>query len=220
MIKRIVKCKDPEVLVITPLLPGSKISKDTKKSIKRNKVPFEWISYMGKGNPYKNTQVAYKQYRRDHNGVPKYVLKVDNDITASRYWIDKMYQTLEKSEPKIAYAYTSFEFTGSISSKFPLRKFDADYLVRSNYISSLSLIKTQLLDQTGGFVTDDKYFRLLDWCLWLQFLKHGFIGEPVENAHFVAYAGPKSVSCRGHKDYTEKSREVYKDFILPIIGEK
>jgi hypothetical protein len=217
MIKRIVKCKDPEVLVITPLSPGSKVSRDTKKSIKRNRTPFEWVSYMGDGNPYKNTQIAYKQYRRDHGGVPKYVLKVDNDITASRYWIDKMYNTLESSEPNVSYAYTSFEFTGCVSIKFPTMQFNPQRLIQSNYISSCSLVKTQLLDQTGGFVIDDKYFRLLDWCLWLQFLKYGFIGTPVENAHFVAYAGPKSVSCRGQEDYSEKYQYVKRDFIDPLI---
>jgi len=217
MIKKIVKSnKKPELLVITPLSLGDKISKETKKGIKRNKVSFDWISYMGKGNPYKNTKLAYKQYRKDNGFVPKYVLKIDNDITPTRYLMDRMYNVLENSDNNIAYAYTSFEFIGSINVKFPLRPFNKKFLLKNNYISSMSMIKTQLLDQTGSFVIDDKYFRLLDWCLWLKFLKFGFIGAPIENAHFTAFAGPKSISCRGLKDYKEKYQHVKEDFINKI----
>ena len=219
MIKKIVKCnKKPEILAITPLSPGDRISIDTKKSVKRNRTPFVWISYMGKNNPYKNVDIAYKQYRRENGVVPKYVIKIDNDIKVSKHWLDKMYKALESGKPEIAYSYTSFEFTGAINIKFPLRKFDPDYLLKMNYISSCSLVKTQLLDQIGGFVTDDKYFRLLDWALWLKFLRFGFIGQPVENAHFCAYASPTSVSCRSAEDYKEKALAIKEDFINPVIN--
>jgi len=217
MIKKIVKCKNPEILAITPLKIGDKISKETKKSVKRNKTSFEWISYMSNNNPYKNTSIAYKQYKREHKKVPKYVIKIDNDIMTSRYWLDRMYNILEETDSKIGYAYTSFEFTGAISIKFPLKSFNKQSLTKSNYISSCSLTKTQLLDQIGGFVTDDKYFRLLDWCVWLKFLKSNIIGIPTPNANFVAYAKPSSISCKGPSDYKEKYYYVKKDFIDPLI---
>ena len=218
MIKKIVRCNtQPEILVITPLSTGDKISGATKKSIKRNRTPFDWISYMGDHNPYHNTKIAYKQYRRDHGTVPKYVIKVDNDITARKHWLDKMYNSLETcSCPDVAYSYTSFEFTGAINVTFPLSPFSSIRLLRSNYISSCSLVKTQLLDQIGGFVTDDKYFRLLDWCLWLKFLKFGFIGQPVSNTHFSAFAKATSVSCRSREDYQTKVKAVKSDFIDTI----
>jgi len=172
---------------------------------------------MGDNNPYYNTKIAYKQYRRENGDVPKYVIKVDNDITTSKHWLDKMYTVLESAKPEVAYTYTSFEFTGAINVKFPLSKFQPQRLVRSNYISSCSLVKTQLLDQIGGFVTDDKYFRLLDWCLWLKFLKFGFIGEPVPHAHFTAYASPTSISCKSREDYQIKLKAVKDDFINNMV---
>ena len=216
MIKRIVKCKNPEILVITPLGIGDKVSKETKKSIKRNKTPFEWISYMGDNNPAKNVSIAYKQYRKDNGGLPPYVIKMDGDITASRYMLDKMYTALTNSTPNIGYAYASFEFKGCINVRFPYREFNPTYLMKSNYISSCSLIRTQLLNQVGSWVTDDKYFRLLDWCLWLKFLKNGYIGVPVKNAHFVAKATPSSISCRSREDFNEKKARVKTDFIEHI----
>ncbi len=218
MIKRIVKCKNPEILVITPLGIGDKISRETKKSIKRNKTPFEWISYMGNNNPAKNVSIAYKQYRKDNDGLPPYVIKMDGDINASRYMLDKMYNTLKGSDNNVAYTYSSFEFKGVINIKFSNKEFDPNMLMKSNFISSCSLINTKLLDNIGGWVTDDKYFRLLDWCLWLKFLKHGIIGKAVQNTHFVAISTPSSISCRSRKDYNEKYQHVKRDFINPLIS--
>ena len=39
--------KNPEILVVTPLWTGHKISKETKKTIKRNDVPYTWITSEG-----------------------------------------------------------------------------------------------------------------------------------------------------------------------------
>lgn len=218
MIKKIVKHHKPEILVITPLKKGDKILKETKKSIKRNKTPFEWISYMGDNNPYKNVSIAYKQYRKDNNGVPPYVIKIDNDIVASRYMLDNMYRKLKESDKHIAYAYSSFEFQGHINIKFNLRKFDPQSLLKQNYISSCSLIKTKILDETGGFPVDDKYYRLLDWVHWLKLLDKNYIGVPVEKAHFVAKSSENDVSCGSNEDYKEKYNRVYNDIVVSILN--
>ena len=213
--KHVEKCNTiPEILIITPLKPGDKISIDTRRSVKRNKVPFVWLSYVGKGNPYKNTNIVYKQYRRLNGTVPKYVIKVDRDILAKKHWIDKMYSTLEQSnDDSVAYTYTKFNFTGAITASFDVPVFNADALKQNNYISSMSLIKTKLLDRVGGFVTDDRYFRLLDWALWLRFLNKGYIGCYTPNTQFTAYADINSISNGDNADYIEKRQLVMDDFI-------
>ncbi len=216
-LKIVQKCKNPEILVITPLKRGDKISKDTKKSIKRNKTPIEWISLCEDNNPAKNTSIAYKKWVKENGRVP-YVIKIDNDLTTSRGMIDKLYHALVDAPQECAYSYCGFEFTGSIQLKIPLRMFDKEMLLRQNYISFNSLINTKRLDSIGGFITNDKYFRLLDWALWLKFLKYGFIGQPVGDAYFHAYASPNSVSCRSRADYIEKFERVKKDFIDPLIN--
>lgn len=211
MIKYIVKHPNPQILVITPLLTGHSVSKETKKTIKRNKTPFVWISYMGPGNPCKNTQKAFNIYRDDYE-LPPYVIKIDNDIVASRGMLDEMFLTLENSRKNEAYCYCSFEFQGVINARFPAIPFDPDRLRHTNYISSCSLINTKRLLEVGMWVTDDKGFRLLDWALWLRFLKRNYIGIPVTKSSFVATATASSVSARDGDDYQEKRKWVLENF--------
>ncbi len=211
VIKYIVKHPNPQILVITPLLTGHSVSKETKKSIKRNKTPFVWISYMGDGNPCKNTQKAFNIYRNDYD-LPKYVIKIDNDIQASRGMLDEMFLTLEKSRKNESYCYCSFSFQGTVNINFPAIPFSSDRLRSNNYISSCSMIKTSKLIEVGMWVTDDKGFRLLDWALWLRFLKKGYIGIPAPKSSFVATASESSVSARGIEDYQEKRKWVLENF--------
>ena len=216
MIKTIVRCKNPEILVITPLRKGDKVSKSTKKSLKRNKVPFTWISYMGDNNPVKNVDIAYKQYRKDNQGLPPYVIKIDNDLTTNRYMLDKMIEELDKSTKNISYAYCPFQFTGHLKVQFPSVKFDSERLMKHNYISSCSLISTSSLDNIGGWITNDKYKGLLDWCLWLEFLKKGYQGVLVPNTTFSADSSPTSVSSWPVDSYEKTRKLVLSDFVRPI----
>lgn len=216
MIKFIVKEKNPEILVVTPLKSGDKVSTDTLKTIKKNHIPFEWITYMAVGNPAKNTATAYNKYKKSKGLTPPYIIKIDNDIIASKGFLEKLYITLSSADEDVAYSFSSFEFKGSLNMAFD-SEFDHQKLLENNYISSCSLIKTSLLDKVGGFVTDDKYFRLLDWCLWLRFLQNGFIGRRSHDCHFVAISKADSVSGRGREDFLEKQKRVKKDFVDKLI---
>ena len=217
MIKTLVPCKNPEILVITPLKRGDKVSIETKKTLKRCKVPFTWISYMGDGNPYKNMVTPYKWYRKDKGGLPPYVIKIDNDLTCQRGMLDKLYVALEEAHKSSAYAYCCFRYRGTVNADFDDIHFSVDRLIQQNYISSCSLIRTKTLEETGSWVTNDKYFRLLDWALWLQFLRRGYIGEFVNDTSFTAYAGPKTVSSGSNQDYQIKHRAVIQDFVTPYL---
>jgi hypothetical protein len=211
MLKYITRHHKPEILVITPLLTGHSVSRDTIKSIKRNKTPFEWISYMGPDNPCTNTQKAFNIYQNDKK-LPPYVIKIDNDIIGSRHMLDNMYSVLKNACNNEAYCYCSFEFQGSINAKFPSIPFDPDRLRQNNYISSCSLISTKRLLEVGMWVTDNKGFRLLDWALWLKLLKRGYIGVPDMKSHFVAISSDNSVSARSAEDYNEKKKWVLENF--------
>lgn len=220
MIKRVVEQKDPHILIITPLKEGAKVSKQTKKTIKRTKTPYTWITYMGKGNPAYNTNKGLKEYRKNYDKMPHYVIKLDNDVTASRGMLDKMYNALERqsimSTYRAGYAYCAFKFEGAVNVAFGADPFNIERLLQHNYISFNSLIVWEALRQSGGFVTDDKYFRLLDWALWLKMYSYGYLGLPVHDCSFVAYASPNSVSARGQADYEIRHKAVTEDFALPI----
>lgn len=221
MIKKVVEHHDPSILIITPLRQGDKISKETKKTIKRTKTPYTWISCMGEGNPALNTEKGLREYRKNHDKMPRYVIKIDNDITASRGMLDKMFKGLERqshiSDKRCAYAYCSFKFTGALDAAFNADLWDYNRLLQHNYISFNSLIDYECLRIIGGFVTDDKYFRLLDWALWLKFMSYDWQGLPIQGCSFTAYASPNSVSAKGKEDYDIKHKAVTEDFVLPIL---
>ncbi len=216
MIKTLVKCKSPEILAITPLRRGDKVSPETKKTLKRCDVPFHWITYMGNGNPYKNMVPPWRAYRKECE-TPPYIIKIDNDLTCKRGMLDKLYEALKDSPKHVGYSYCCFRYRGSVNADFDNIPWSADRLITQNYISSCSLMKTKTLEETGSFVTDDKYFRLLDWALWLQFLRRGYIGKFVPDTSFTAYAGPKTVSSGSHEDYIKKHKAIIDDFVKPYM---
>jgi cellulose synthase/poly-beta-1,6-N-acetylglucosamine synthase-like glycosyltransferase len=216
MIKTVKPCKSPEILAITPLKKGDKISPETKKTLKRCNVPFAWISCMGEGNPYKNMVYPWKWWRKE-NGTPKYLIKIDNDLTCKRGMLDHLYEALERSSANVGYTYCRFRYRGSVNADFDEIHWNIDRLITQNYISSCSLMKTKVLEETGSFVTDDKYFRLLDWALWLQFLRRGYIGEFVPETSFTATSSPKTVSSRSQEDYMIKHHAIIDDFVKPYM---
>jgi hypothetical protein len=157
-----------KLLIITPLKIGDTVSEETKKMVELNSVDYEWITIENDGNPAYNTNLGYEIWKSTNSkrNKPKYIMKLDNDIDSDRPFIDILVKSLDNSDDNVAYAYCGFEFTGAIKAKFPAIKFDAHRLLLSNYISFNSIIKRDILDYVGGFITDDKYFRLLDWVLW------------------------------------------------------
>jgi len=217
MLKIIKKDSNSKLLVVTPLLSGGhKINRETKIGIKRNDVPFTWISYESANNTAKNFQLGIDNYRKIYK-IPDYVIMIDRDINPNRHMLDNMYNYIENSDDHIGYVYANFIFTGTINAQFVNIKFDPFKLMRSNFISSNSMIKTKVLDEIGGVVTDNKYKRLLDWCLWLKMLKFGYHGKLCDKAFFEVKSDPDSVSAGGRVDYQIKYKLVLEDFVKPLI---
>jgi hypothetical protein len=214
MLKYIIKVKKPELLVVTPLYTGHKISRDVKINLKRNNVDFNWISYESVYNTARNFAEGISAYLLD-NPEPKYVMMVDRDIIPSRHMLDKMLETLEQSDS--AYCYCNFEFVGVVNRKFYNIQFDPMKLLNHNYISSNSMIKYDKLKEIGGIVVDDKYKRLLDWALWLKFLNHGYYGVLCDGTSFVALANEKSISAGTDEEYKLKVQLIKEDFIKPLL---
>jgi len=214
MLYIIEKSKRPDILLITPLAKGDTISDKTTKSIKKNDIEMDWICLSDNQNPYKNFDTALKIYEKKYN-LPDYIIKIDNDIEVEENMLSSMMQTLENSLNNVAYTYCSFSFTGSINLSIPAVPFNPEKLGICNYISSISMMKSSHLKDIGGVVTDDKYFRLLDWALWLKFLNYGYMGAPNYFTSFVAYASENSISNRGFEDYKIKAQRVIEDFFVP-----
>lgn len=210
--KEIQIVKNPRYLVITPLRKTDCITEYLDASIDLNSLPFDWIAYSGEFNIPTNTQKGLEAYCRLHR-KPKYFIKVDNDIQFKTSVLDQMYNVLKDSPKTIAYAYSGFAFKGSMNMRFGADKFDIKRLKENNYISSVSMIKTEAFEKVGGFVIDDRLVRLLDWAMWLKFYRYGYIGAPVIDAFFEAIVEGKGVSNGSAEDFFKKKALVIKHFV-------
>ena len=212
------ECKDPELLIVTPLLPDHEVSRETKVSMKRNKTKYTWIKSYGNSNIPTNALEAIKWYK-SFKSLPPYYIMIDRDVTVGRGMLDKLIETLKKFEwaEKVGYAYASFEFKGHINQKFPADPFDINRLLQSNYISSNSMFKSSVIEEIG-LVTDEKYKRLLDYAFLLKCFERGYLGVPVPQASFVAQSTKNDVSAGSNDDYMVKYKRVFEDFIKPIIN--
>ena len=227
MLEVIREDKVPEVLVVTPLWPGHSISKDTKKTIKRNDTPILWYSYTGYHNIPQNWWYAITFLRKTKKRLPKYFLPLDRDIILGRHMIDRMVNVFEgrgttRTRNRIipastAFVYCNFEFKGTVERKFPAEPYDINRLAKGNYISSNSLMNLDTLEFIGGPVVDDQYVRLLDWALWLKFAQFGYVGYPCTEASFIAVSSASDISAGNPEDYQIKHQRVHKDFVEPLI---
>jgi hypothetical protein len=215
MLKEIVK-NDSNILLITPLLPGDKIHRDTKIGLKRNNTKFNWYSYTGNNNVAKNYELGIKEWIRQTGREPRHTMIIDKDMRPNRHLIDLLNAALNRTDDNIAYAYPNFSFRGSTNIDFVNRPFDPMMLMRSNYITSNSMIKWHILKEVG-IVTDNKYKRLLDWALWLRMLSLGYHGVLVPQAYFWDEMNKNSVSAGDGQEYIHIYNAVKKDFIDPML---
>ena len=215
VIKIVKECNNPKILVITPLLPGHKISKETKKTIKRNDVKFKWIASIGKNNIPTNVELGMNWYWRTYKTLPPFVFPLDNDIILGRKILDKLLNKLEFSDEDIAFSYASFEFKGTVNKAFPADPYDIKRLMEGNYISSNSLFKSYVVFNVG-FVTDDMYKRLLDYAMILKLFGAGYKGIPCPEANFIAISTKNDISAGSETDYWIKYNRVKRDFIQPL----
>lgn len=218
-VKVVKKCKKPEILVSTPLLPGHKISKITKKTLKRNDIDYIWLSTSGDNNIPTNHIGSMVWYKENIGELPPYMFFLDRDIDLGRHALDRLHKKLVdesfRSDVIIGYAYASFKYTGYIEHDFPAIPFDPWKLLGANYISSNSLYCTEIIEKVG-LVTDNYYKRLLDWAFLIKCLGQGIIGTPCPSATFQVVSTPDDISAGSSSDYLLKQGRVNEDFIDPI----
>lgn len=217
MVKIIQEVRNPEILVITPLLPGHKVSGITKKTLKRNKVPFTWISSEGNQNIPKNALEGIQWYKDNKGKLPPYYMMIDRDIEAGRGLLDRLYERLKDTGLNIGFAYATFQFKGHVNADFPAIPYDINRLIRSNYISSNSMWKSAVIEHVG-LVTDDQYKRLLDWAFLLKAFRYGYVGVPEHKAWFIAHSTKDDISAGDNKDYQVKYQRVWQDFVKPLFN--
>lgn len=94
----------------------------------------------------------------------EFVLFADNDITFTPNALETMYETLKRFT-RASYAYGRFEIDGTIWGH---QMFDPVKLLTANYVSTMSLLRSEDFRLCGGFDESLKGFQ--DWDLWLNLL--------------------------------------------------
>lgn len=215
--------KNPKILVSTPLLPGHKISKITKKTIKRNDIDYTWLSTSSNNNIPVNHTRGIEWYEKHIGNLPECMFFLDRDIDLGRHALDRLYNTLKKESAKtqkrVGYAYASFKYVGYINYDFPAIPFDVEKLLKANYISSNSLFYSDVIKDVG-LVTDNKYKRLLDYAFLIKCLANEIGGTPCPSATFRVNSTPDDISSGSDEEYMIKYRRVFEDFIRPLFKRK
>jgi len=216
MIKVIKDCKNPLILIITPLLPEHDISFETKQSIKSNKSQYKWISFASNKKHAANVQAGLDEYKSQYGVLPEYIQILDRDIICGRKMIDRLYKCLVDLPDNIGYSYCSFEYKGYINLSFPPMKFDIERLKKGNYISSCSLYKTKAIEDVGGFVTDFDTNRLSDWALFLKLAIHNYIGRICYDTSFIAMSTEKDISAGSLIEYQIAKKIIQERYISKL----
>jgi glycosyltransferase involved in cell wall biosynthesis len=94
----------------------------------------------------------------------EFVLFSDNDIEWKPYALEVLVDTLKRF-PRAAYAYGRYQIGDLI---FGHKLFDQIELLKENYISTMSLIRSDDFRLCGGF--DENIGGFQDWDLWLNLL--------------------------------------------------
>jgi hypothetical protein len=216
----IIEHENPEILVVTPLFSGHTVSKITKKTIKRNDIPFFWLTSEGNQNIPRNAQAGINWYKNEfHNELPPYYIMIDRDIEMGRNMLDRLYKRLYsyRDIDYIGFSYASFQFKGHVNADFPAIPYDINRLIQSNHISSNSLFRSDVIENVG-LVTDDKYKRLLDWAFLLKCYANKIMGVPEPKAWFIAHSTKDDISAGSDEDYKIKHKRVYEDFVKPLLS--
>ena len=214
MIKIIKQDKDSRILIVSPLLTGHTISNETFHSIKSNTIPYTWITSEGPFKHARNVQEGINEYKTIYDSLPPYLQILDRDIILERKFLDRMYEVLHKSADNVAFSYCGFSYRGHINVTFQPRPYSIQQLMKGNYISSNSLYKNDVIEKVGGFVVEEKYHRLSDWCMFRKLYKHGYIGICCYKTGFIAMSTKDDISAGGNEEYQQTYKLVMKDFTL------
>ncbi len=134
----------------------------------------------------------------------EYTLFSDSDVIWEPGALDKLVDALERSGE--AYAYCDFG-KGSLGT-WVSGEWDEKRLRASNYISTMSVIATEVLEACGDHPFDENIKRLQDWDLWLSLLSKGFRGTYVPEVLFhTEFSAPGISMGSDYQDAVNAVRE-------------
>ena len=192
------------VSVIIPCRVTDKLRtlRSIAENIKRSKLDIEIIIERDINQEGANV-CRNRGFRRSRGD---YLLFCDCDIDWAPDAFELLYNTLKDTDASIGYSYGSYRMGNTIFCHIP---FDADLLRKSNYISTMSLIKKEIFTRF-----DERLKRLMDWDKWLSFLERGIIGVFCGETIFTTKARVEGISHEGKDSHREAERIIRKKYNL------
>ena len=162
---------------------------------RHNTKPFQTMASLQKQNigafnvlivDDKNNGASWARNEGFKHVKTEFVLFSDDDIDWEPNAFSILLKTLE-DHPEASYSYGAYLMNGGI---FCNRPFDPEALKKNNYISTMSLIRS---DHFVGF--DETLLRLQDWDLWLtMLLQYNRIGVYCGKIIYSTYLNPNGIS--------------------------
>lgn len=144
-----------------------------------------------------NNQVNRNKGAGDAKG--DFLFFCDDDIELHRGCFQNLKEALDNN-PKKSYSYCNYNRVGLVTGTLQSRPFNAGVLRLTNYISTMSLIRREAFELSGGF--DEEIGRLQDWDLWLSMLDKGMGGVFVDRVLFTAhYLRKDGISVQDDNDW-------------------
>lgn len=146
--------------------------------------------------------------------APK-IFFADDDLILDPTCLKKMSDVLDIN-PTIGLVYCDYKLAGTKEGIQYGELWDPELLLKRNYISSMSMIRTEALFALNGF--NGKLERYQDWDLWIRFskmqLKDGFKpkGYYIHECLFTAYFDGNGISERGPEDRFKQTAKLKKRF--------
>lgn len=159
---------------------------------------------------YEGNSIQFVQ-RTENGGAPaarndgasrssgEFMFFCDADVKLYPHALEKLVSNLE-ARPDADFAYCGFVWG---NRKIDPRKFDEKKLRCDNYISTMSLLRS---DKFPGF--DEELKRFQDWDLWLTMVENGSIGVPCWEYLFEASERKGSISSGDDEEILDARRKV------------
>lgn len=131
-----------------------------------------------------------------------YVFFCDDDILLPNNLLKTFHKEL-KNNKNVGYVYCGYKGivlnpkTHPIKQNYEIKsgEFNPDWLKKSNYISTMSLIRRQCFP---GF--DESLSRFQDWDLYLTMLDNGIEGKYISDKYFIAFYLDDGITSNYNKE--------------------
>jgi len=135
----------------------------------------------------------------------EYIFPLDADDHMRPDCLDREVPILDNN-PQVGVVYSDGEFFGIRSGRWNIGSFDANRLLRWNYIPCCALFRRRIWEQIGGYDEADVLRGLEDWDFWLGAMKHGLQFAYVPEVLYEYRVAKESMITRAqaYHDDTEK----------------